>query len=229
MIELLERKHGEPARQYAYRVLLYNIVNLNLKPGQEILETELCKLMGVSRTPIHEALLTLSMKKLVDIYPQRGTFVALIDVEYVEAVRFNRYVLESAVVKLACDYEPENPHLENLEENIILQQLYLKSKNFNKLLELDAGFHRNIFALCSKETAYTLLDDMMPHFDRERKLSFEALSTAQIVDDHILILEALKARNKDEAGRLMERHLSRALADQQRLCEEYPHYFKITD
>jgi len=226
MIEKLERIVGETGRAYAKRVLLYNIINLNLKPGQEIQETELCKILELSRTPIHESLLNLSLQKLVDIYPQKGTFVALIDIDYVEAVRFNRYVLESAVVKLACETDIDRHLVDNLEENIVLQHLYLKNKNYSKLLQLDKGFHQAIFALCHKEIEYTLLEDMMPHFDRERMLSFEALAPEQIVEDHVNIIEAIKSKNAELAGQLMESHLSRAVMDQLQLLEQYPEYFK---
>lgn len=222
----MERWQGEPARQYAQRVLLYNIVNLNLKPGQEISESELSALLGVSRTPIHESLLNLSLRKLVEIYPQKGTFVALIDIEYVEAVRFNRFVLESAIVELACEYDINTNCLNKLEKNITLQQFYLGNSHYTEMLQLDKEFHQTLFELCNKEIAYTLLEDMMPHFDRERKLSFEAFTPAQIVEDHIKIVNAIKNRDKVNARQLMEAHMTRAVVDQQYLRRQYPQYFK---
>jgi DNA-binding GntR family transcriptional regulator len=226
MIEKMDRWQGEPARQYAQRVLLYNIVNLNLKPGQEISESELSALLGVSRTPIHESLLNLSLRKLVEIYPQKGTFVALIDIEYVEAVRFNRFVLESAIVELACENDINANCINKLEKNITLQQFHLGNSNYTEMLQLDKEFHQTLFELCNKEIAYTLLEDMMPHFDRERKLSFEAFTPAQIVEDHIQIVNAIKNKDKVNARQLMEAHMTRALVDQQYLRRQYPQYFK---
>lgn len=226
MIEMMERWQGEPARQYAQRVLLYNIVNLNLKPGQEISESELSPLLGVSRTPIHESLLNLSLRKLVEIYPQKGTFVALIDIDYVEAVRFNRFVLESAIVELACEENINYNCLSRLEKNVELQKFYLGNNNYAEMLSMDKEFHQLLFELCYKEITYTLLEDMMPHFDRERKLSFAVFTPKEIVEDHIKLLDAIKRKDKKEARQLMESHLTRAVVDQQRLRQHYPHYFK---
>ena len=78
-----------------------NIVNTGLEPGQKLIEQELCEKLGVSRTPFREAELELAQRKLIDIRPKIGTYVAYIDAELVEEVRHLRSVLEAEIAGMA--------------------------------------------------------------------------------------------------------------------------------
>jgi len=78
-MELLERIAREPARDYALRVLKHNIVILELKPGSIVSENELAAEMGLSRTPVREALQELSKVQIVEIFPQKGSSITKID------------------------------------------------------------------------------------------------------------------------------------------------------
>ena len=99
-MKILPRLSHENARAYAVRVLLYNIVNLELVPGSSISENELSIALSLSRTPIREALIELSRLELVEILPQRGSYVSKISYEQIEESRFIRLVMETAVLKL---------------------------------------------------------------------------------------------------------------------------------
>ena len=83
-MRLLARRMRETGREYALRNLKDNIIHLELKPGSMVSENELAAQMGLSRTPVREALMELSKVRLVDVYPQRGSAVALIDYDLVE-------------------------------------------------------------------------------------------------------------------------------------------------
>ena len=73
---LLERNKSENARAYALRVLNYNIVTLELEPGTLVSENDISAALGLSRTPVREALIELSKNHLVDIIPQTGSYVS---------------------------------------------------------------------------------------------------------------------------------------------------------
>ena len=88
-----ERHYAETARDYARRVLKDNIVEMELEPGAMVSENELAAQMGVSRTPVREALMDLAKCRVVDVLPQRGSRIALIDYALVEEARFARLVL----------------------------------------------------------------------------------------------------------------------------------------
>ena len=104
----VEKLAGESTRDFASRFLTTNIISLELKPGQFLSETELANEIGVSRTPLREALIDLNRSHVIETYPQRGSMVALIDPDLVEESRFIREVLviiwnhEVEVVVVGC-------------------------------------------------------------------------------------------------------------------------------
>ena len=89
--------------QYAYRVLKENIMNLTLSPGQILNETELVDILGISRTPIREAVFKLKDEALINVYPQKASIVSPIDLNRVEEAFFLRKIVEIEVLKLCCE------------------------------------------------------------------------------------------------------------------------------
>src|SRR5690554_2566058 len=89
-------------RDFVYETVKNNILNLILKPGQMISEQEISGKLKVSRTPTREAFIKLSEEGLITIYPQKGSYVSLIDIDHVEESLFLREQMEVAVLKLAC-------------------------------------------------------------------------------------------------------------------------------
>ena len=92
-MEIYSKETKESARDYALRVLKGNIISLDLKPGTPISENDLAAQLGISRTPVREAIIELSKAYIIEIYPQRGSFVSLIDPKMVEEARFLRRVM----------------------------------------------------------------------------------------------------------------------------------------
>ena len=103
MKSILERQKQESAKDYVLRVLIHNIVNTELVPGERLIDQEICGQLGVSRTPFREAELELAQKKLIDIRPKIGTYVSYIDSGLVEEIRHLRSVLEAELAVMACD------------------------------------------------------------------------------------------------------------------------------
>lgn len=224
-MRLTERFAKETGREYALRMLKENIIHLDLIPGTMLSENELAQEMGLSRTPVREALIELSKSKVVEIYPQKGSALALIDYSLVEEARFMRSVLECAVVELDCEVAAPEA-LEELEANIRLQEFYLENRSSEKLLELDDQFHRMLFRMAGKSQIYALMDSITIHFDRVRSMSLATVKELKTVSDHRAILDAVKERNGIKARQLMEAHLSRYKIDEEALRREYPDYFK---
>ena len=114
MITISERREHESAKSFVLRVLIDNIINTRLEPGEKLNEPELCEQLGVSRTPFREAELELAQRRLIEIRPKIGTYVSLIDAELVEEVRHLRAVLEAEIARMACEKLVENlaPHFD---------------------------------------------------------------------------------------------------------------------
>ena len=221
----VEKLAGESTRDYASRFLCTNIISLELKPGQFLSETELAGEIGVSRTPLREALIDLNHSHVIETYPQRGSMVSLIDPDLVEESRFIREVLDCSVVEIACEVAtPED--IMNLEANVKLQEFYLENYVQEKLFELDNEFHKMIYVMAHKERTYAMKAGMMIHYDRVRALSLITVKDTKIINDHRLIMEAIRNRDKEEAQRLIKKHLSRYAIDKEEIKKAYPEYYK---
>lgn len=223
MLQILTKETGETARAYITRVLRYNIVHLNLLPGEQIQEAELCAQLKVSRTPLREAILELAQIKIIEIYPQRGTYVSLIDSKMVEDVRYMRYVLESDLAAMACGLTTQED-IDFLYENIQLQKLY-RDRNADRLLQLDNEFHYRIYQICGKEFLYDVVSKVAVHFDRARKLSYIVKQPKLIVEDHELLVKALKTGDSEKARAITQIHLCRSTEDAPILKAQYPDYY----
>lgn len=222
---MIERMAKETAREYAFRTIKHNIISLELEPGSMISENELASEMGVSRTPIREALIELGKLRIVEVYPQKGSFVSLIDSELVEEVRFLRLTLESTIIGLVCESaKPED--ICALEENLRLQEFYLQHPVLDKQLQLDNEFHELLFRICKKGFTYDFLGGMMMHFDRVRSLSLTAIKDKNLIADHRAIVDAIKEKDKPLAKDIVTKHLSRYKVDEEQLKRRYPHYFR---
>ncbi|NLG03274.1 MAG: GntR family transcriptional regulator [Clostridia bacterium] len=221
---ITERFAGETAREYAFRMLKDNIVSLELKPGSSISENELSKELGVSRTPIREAIIDLNKAMIVEIYPQRGSYISLVDPQMVEESRFLRKVLDTAVIELACKLATKEDILK-LEENVKLQEFYLQNIVADKILQLDNEFHKMIFSIAKKESIYTMKSTMMIHYDRVRTMTMVAVKDMKIVKDHRMMLEAIRDNDPETAKQLVEKHLGRYDVDEGQIRKQYPEYF----
>lgn len=224
-MKIQERKYGETARGYAYRMLRDNIVSLDLEPGAPFNDMEFSRLIGVSRTPVREAVIQLSEEsRIIEIFPQKGMRIALIDVELVEEARSLRLLLEKAVAEQACDAaKPED--LADLRENIKLQSFYLEDGSPKKLLELDNEMHRKLFVLCRRELTYNMCRRLAVHYDRIRSLSVHTIKDRTIIEDHKKLIEAIADGDKIRASAVMEKHLNRWQPNEQKFREQYPRYF----
>lgn len=224
-MKLLERLSRESGGEYALRTIKENIISLELPPGSQISENELAAEMGLSRTPVREALMELAKVKIVDIQPQKKSTIPLIDCDMVEESRFMRDLLECAVAELNC--EMASPaDLERLRENIRLQSLYLDGYYTGPLVELDNSFHGMLFSIAKKSQVFGLIQNISIHFDRVRTLALSSVKAGKIVQDHQDIVDAIARKDAPAARSLMEKHLSRYDIDAAALRTAYPQYFK---
>lgn len=224
-MNILPRDTAETARAYAVRVLLFNIVCLELPPGSAISENELSAALGLSRTPIREALIELSRIGLVEIFPQRGSFISRIDGSLIEESRFMRLVLEVAVLKQLCE-EISEPALLSLNENLGQARRCLAEQRTRDFFDLDNQFHRLLFEAAGRSWTYGVIHTHMVHFDRLRALSVKGTDNTRLIRDHEDFLYAICRHDSELAEILMTRHLNRYQENYERLREEYPDYFK---
>lgn len=222
---LLERVPQETDRSYALRTIRENIIDLDLAPGSQISENELAAQMGLSRTPVREAIMELSRVNIIKVVPQKRSTVAMIDYDMVEEARFMRNTLESAVVELVCEMiTPEG--LVRLEENVQLQQFYMQNGYYGKFMTLDDQFHQALFDIAQKSQVYAITKNLLIHFDRVRRMALESVADSKLVQEHGQILDAIKNHDPGEARRVTQIHLSRYKLDAEAIRKKYPQYFE---
>lgn len=219
-----DKSDRESNRDYAYRVIHDNIVNLELKPGSMISEQDLADELEISRTPVHEALQELSKTKIIEIFPQKGSLVSLIDMKLVSEARFVRATLEAAITEQAVEMAtPED--IQQLEENVNLQQFYDKKQVNEKIMELDNNFHMMMYKIADKMQTYYMVKTMNIHYDRFRELRLQTSPSKPIIDEHQQILEAIINKDGAKAKNLIITHLSRLNADEKEIRSKFPQYF----
>ncbi len=224
-MKLLERLPRESGGDYALRTIKANIISLELPPGSQISENELAAEMGLSRTPVREALIELSKVRIVDIQPQKKSTIPLIDYDMVEESRFMRNLLECAVVELDCGMAAP-ADLERLSENVRLQNLYLDNFYSSQLMSLDNQFHGMLFDIAKKSQIYALIQNISIHFDRVRTMALSTVKNFKIVQDHADIVDAIGRKDPGAARELMQKHLNRYKIDAAHIRAAYPQYFK---
>ncbi|MGO4697824.1 GntR family transcriptional regulator [Paenibacillus sp. 2TAB26] len=220
------RQQPLSTRDSVYMQLREQILKLELPPGTALSENETSILFKVSRTPVRESFLRLAQEGLVQVLPQRGTLVSLIDTALVEEARFMREHLERAVIRLACSHFPA-PYLLKLQNNLHLQQESIHNKDNQSMFSLDEAFHRILFEGCSKSNTWSNMQQMNGHLNRSRMLRLvDDLHWENLYTQHRMMAEAVEAQDADTAERLMTEHLTQNISDQAVLKEKYPHYYK---
>ena len=220
-----EQLPRETARDYALRTLKENIISLELAPGAAISENELADAMGISRTPVREALQELAKVRIVEIVPQKRSTVSYIEDALVEEAQFMRYHLETAVTAEVClSHSAED--LSRLKESLALQRYCLESGLYARLYEQDDAFHREFYAIAHKPEVYELMKMLSIHFDRLRFLSAETQTFPEIVEEHEALLSCVEQKDAPRAVAVLQAHLSRYKLDAVELREKHPDYFK---
>ena len=221
-----ERMKKGSAREFIYQTLRDKILKLELKPGAKISESEISHQLKVSRTPVRESFLKLSQEDLIEIYPQKGTFVSLIDLELLEEGRFVRENIERAIVRMACAGFPEEYRFQ-LETNLKMQEVCNEKRNYSRLYQLDDQFHRILFFGCGKIRTWNLMQQMNTHFNRMRHLRlFSSLEWDVIVAQHKEIFRLITEQKADLADEAMIQHLRLAVTEIDLLISQYPDYFR---
>ncbi|MCQ2591840.1 MAG: GntR family transcriptional regulator [Treponema sp.] len=223
-MKILLKADRESNRDFAFRVVRENIINLKLQPGSMISEQDIANELNLSRTPVHEALQELARTKIIEILPQRGSLVSLIDMSLVDEAVFVRATIEAAVTEQACKIAtPED--IVKLEENVNLQEFYLLKENLDKIMELDNAFHESMYKITNKMLCHSMVKTINIHYDRFRELRLHTSDTNNIIQEHKNILQAFQNKAPEAAKECLLQHLNRHSIDEKDMRAKYPQYF----
>jgi GntR family transcriptional regulator, rspAB operon transcriptional repressor len=225
-IELGHRLTGAPAREQVYLTLREAIVSAELEPGRRLSENELADLLGVSRTPVREALARLRDERLVAIVPQLGTYVTLISQQGVADAAFVREALECSAIRLATPAADETA-LAALQANLAAQERAVEDEDAEAFDRLDDALHQALCDLSGHDVAWTLSRRANGHLDRVRRLSLpDPAYMGEMVDEHRQVIAAVADRDVERAEQLLRHHLRMVLSSLPHLEAEHPEYFE---
>lgn len=197
------------------------IVRAELEPGRRLSENELAERLGVSRTPVREALAQLRDERLVEVVPQLGTFVTRISPGAVADAAFVREALECSAIRLATE-RCTAADLAELQRNLAAQE-QADPEAFDRL---DEELHRTLCALSGHAIAWTLSRRANGQLDRVRRLSLPSPGyLAEMVAEHQAVVAAVADADADRAERELRHHLGMVLSWLPRLRERHPDFF----
>ncbi|MGL5023628.1 MAG: GntR family transcriptional regulator [Cetobacterium sp.] len=229
-MEILKRKKDETAKEHAYRTLKEKIMNLELEPGQSISESEIAEWFSLSRTPVREILMKLKDEHLIEVIPQKGTYVSLINLDLVREGTFVRSVLESEVLKLACN-GIEDDFKKKLDMNIFQYEYIVDEENSKaEKHHLDKRFHEIIFDSVGMSNIWESIQKLSTHYNRVRVLSEIQSTDRHILEEHKRIIEIITNKEYDKVEEIIETHIKKPMDKWKKLYadgSEFKRYFNI--
>ena len=207
-----------------YRLLRDRIVKGDLAPGARISESEIAASYKVSRQPVREAFIKLAEESLVEVRPQRGTYVRRISVPAVMTARFVREAVEADIVRAAAQAVTSNI-LSLLEANLAAQRAVVDSDDPSRFMELDEAFHRLLAEAAGQPAIWDILEDLKTQMDRVRHISARQFPRERLIDQHAAVVAALRSGDPDAAEAQMRTHLKGVLTDLPAIAEAMPEFF----
>jgi DNA-binding GntR family transcriptional regulator/NAD(P)-dependent dehydrogenase (short-subunit alcohol dehydrogenase family) len=226
MMEPINRtRASRTTRVEVYDALRASIVSLQRTPGQRLSEAELARELGVSRTPVREAIIQLRTDGLVEVTPQAGSFVSKISLRSVREAQFAREALECAAVREAAR-RIDGAAIAELRQNIASQRAAQTSADLEEFYRLDEAFHRKIVATSGYAGIADLLDRSRAHLNRVRRLSLPVPDVIEeLIDQHSAVLDALGRNDADQAEAVLRDHLRGVYRVLEPLRDAHPDYF----
>lgn len=225
-IELLNFRTSESLSIGAqlHRFLRTAIIRGELAPGQAISEVEISRRFAISRQPVREAFIKLSEERLVEILPQRGTYIRKISMREVLDARHLREIIEVSIVReVSLNHDAK---LIASLRGLVKAQSKVKSGDSQSFLMLDEEFHKCIALHVERDYAWRITEMIKAQMNRVRFLSFDFATPMSIMTaEHAAIIDAIEAEDADLAAQRMEKHLRHIIDSLPVIARHYPEHF----
>ena len=197
----------QPVNQQIYRILRRDIVHCLIPPGTPLSEKEVSVRFEVSRQPVREAFIKLAENGLIQIRPQRGSYVNKISLAGVLNGCFVRQAIECAVVRRAAA-RISDAQCYLLEQNLNQQQIAIDRQQVNDFFAHDDAFHQLLSAVADCPLAWDTIENIKATIDRVRYMSLDHVSSPEmLLSQHQAIFTALQRRDADAVDAAMRAHL----------------------
>ncbi len=202
-----QREEKYSLRGKVFHHVREEILSGKLKPDEELKEVAIGEELGVSRTPVREALRQLELEGLVRIIPNKGAYVRGISAKDVLDIYSIRARLEGLCARMAAG-AIKKEQLEQLEEIVFLSKYQEQQQHYEQLFVLDSKFHETLYEACGSKILEHLLTDFHQYVQRVRKTSLSKQQRAEkSTKEHEAIIKAIREKNPEEADRLATLHV----------------------
>lgn len=196
-----------PLRDVVFNTLRQSILTGELKPGERLMEIHLADKLGVSRTPIREAIRKLELEGLVTMIPRRGAEVAQITEKNLKDVLEVRRALDALTVELACERitDEELTQLEEAKESFAKMT---KTKDANKIAQADVVFHDIILLASRNDRLMQMVSNLSQQTYRYRlEYVKDDAHYEQLIEEHNAIFEAISSRDSKGGAEAIKIHI----------------------
>ncbi len=207
---------NENTDKYSLRGMVFTKIREDILSGKYVKNEELKEIsigqeLGVSRTPVREALRQLELEGLVRIVPNKGAYVAGITNEDIHDIYVIRSYLEGLCARWACEHITQE-QIDEIEETIYLSEFHVKKQHYDQIVELDSRFHELLYAASGSKILGHLLRDYHQYVHSVRKVTLaEPARAANSNAEHSAILEAIRNHDADKAETLAHEHIIKTI------------------
>lgn len=205
--KIISEQKDNSKQQIAYNKIKAAIIKNELLPDTLLVERQLSNTLGISRTPIREALRRLSSEGLVDFIPDKGMFVSKIRFEDILEIFELREALEGMAVRLFV-LRKNSDIVQQMEECLTLQELAYKEGNYSLNVEFDMKFH-NFYLKGSKNLRLESFVNTV--LDQNSRMAFYTVNDKERIEtslvQHKKVLDAIRQGNADQAEKLIKEHI----------------------
>lgn len=196
-----------PLRDVVFKTLRQEILIGELKPGERLMEIHLANKLGVSRTPIREAIRKLELEGLVTMIPRRGAEVAQITAKNLQDVLEVRKALDALAIELACERITEE-EMEALKRACDNFEHVTHTKDATRIAKADVELHDIITKSAKNDKLLQMVNNLAEQMYRYRFEHIKDASTHhRLIEEHGKILESLEKRDKKAAAEMVKEHI----------------------
>jgi GntR family transcriptional regulator, rspAB operon transcriptional repressor len=212
-----------PVRPQIHVGLRQRIIRGEIPPGTALSEAEIARRFSISRQPVREAFIKLAEEGLLEVRPQRGTFVRKISMTAVMDARFVREAIEANIV---CELAAKGDAglVARLRKQLVAQQALPLGELYD-FMRLDEEFHWTLADAAGRLYGWKVIEDVKLQMDRVRYLSLRSFPQGNLVRQHTAIVDAIEEALPDQAERVMREHLRLIMDDLPSIEAQHPDFF----
>ncbi|MGE5454515.1 MAG: GntR family transcriptional regulator [Methylocystaceae bacterium] len=200
----------KPLREVVFETLREAIISGILKPGERMMEIQLADELGVSRTPVREAIRKLELEGFVVMIPRKGAYVSDISFKDINDIFEIRGALEMLAAGLACE-RITGDELENLECLLVKKWECIEKNDLDTMVETDTLFHEALYRASRNDRLWQIVSNLREQIQRFRTTSLASPGRMKEAwEEHKELVEAIADRNISLAQELAAKHIDNA-------------------